>query len=155
MCSSALSRVDFLLSSEIARMTARQTSADIRARPQSYSTFLGKGSQDIPPSAVGKEKFSARRPGRADADNPSSRPRVFSPVGPQARAMATLEKPEPERHSLERESQVWFTLLDHEYQSAMPVKWKDLKGKAQDEAMVFRPGEGAITTPTHSSSRHA
>ena len=70
--------------------------------------------------------------------------------------MATLEEPgpeepEPERHSLERESQVWFTMLDHEYQSAMPVKWKDLKGEAQDEAMVFRPGEGAITTPTHSS----
>ena len=61
------------------------------------------------------------------------------------------EEPEPERHSLERESQVWFTMLDHEYQSAMPVKWKDLKGEAQDEAMVFRPGEGAITTPTHSS----
>ena len=65
--------------------------------------------------------------------------------------MATLEEPEPERRSLERESQVWFTMLDHEYQSAMPVKWKDLKGEAQDEAMVFRPGEGAITTPTHSS----
>ena len=62
--------------------------------------------------------------------------------------MATLEEPEPERHSLERESQVWFTMLDHEYQSAMPVKWKDLKGKAQDEAMVFRPGEGATTTPS-------
>jgi len=59
--------------------------------------------------------------------------------------MAALEEPEPERRSLvevQRESQVWFTMLDLEDKSAIPVKWKDLKGGAQDEAMVFRPGEG-------------
>jgi len=43
---------------------------------------------------------------------------------------------------VQRESQVWFTMLDLDRQSAIPVKWKDLKGGAQDEAMVFRPGEG-------------
>ena len=48
---------------------------------------------------------------------------------------------------VQRESQVWFTMLDLEDKSAIPVKWKDLKGGAQDEAMVFRPGEGATAAP--------
>ena len=53
---------------------------------------------------------------------------------------------------VQRESQVWFTMLDLDQQSAIPVKWKDLKGGVQDEAMVFRPGEGACTfaAPAHS-----
>ena len=38
-------------------------------------------------------------------------------------------------------------MLDLEDKSAIPVKWKDLKGGAQDEAMVFRPGEGATAAP--------
>ena len=59
-----------------------------------------------------------------------------------------------------RESKVWFTMLDLDHHSAIPVKWKDLKGTAEDEAMVFRPGEGAATAQptapaTTPTGRHA
>jgi hypothetical protein len=46
-----------------------------------------------------------------------------------------------EERPIQRESNVWYAFMDEERQSAIPVQWKDLR-RVEDEALVFRPGEG-------------
>ena len=49
----------------------------------------------------------------------------------QCKFGASLRAMQMTPSQVQRESQVWFTMLDLDYKSAIPVKWKDLKGGAQ------------------------